>query len=195
MTMVWRKVAHIVLGCALLIGFQLYGIAGLVQNEPPRGSVFGVAYSERTLAPIPKTYVRLIRQEPLDQPPQGMTDAYSPPDEPTEMYSRAQGWNDQMYAWYECGYAGAPDESTQEICRGLPYPAPEVPSRVRQLGYRTGKSSISTTRPSLSRTLSTSLPSAGYQPTRGSTSNSYPFGAACLKTPLLTFTTQTSSVV
>ena len=59
MTMVWRKVAHIALGCALLIGFQLYGIAGLVQNEPPRGSVFGVAYSERTLAPIPRTLVRL----------------------------------------------------------------------------------------------------------------------------------------
>jgi uncharacterized protein YfaS (alpha-2-macroglobulin family) len=114
MTMVWRKGAHIALGCALLIGFQLYGIAGLVQNEPPRGSVFGVAYSERTLAPIPKTYVRLIRHESTDQPRQEMPDAYSRPAEPTEMHSRAQGWDAQMYEWYECGYEGIADGRTWE---------------------------------------------------------------------------------
>jgi len=138
MTMVWRKVAHIALGCALLIGFQLYGIAGLVQNEPPRGSVFGVAYSERTLAPIPKTYVRLIRQEPLDQPREDTPDAYSPPAEPTEMRTRVQGWDAERYAWYECGYTGAPDESTWEAIadaqgrfqlRGIPAGVYEVEAR------------------------------------------------------------------
>jgi uncharacterized protein YfaS (alpha-2-macroglobulin family) len=138
MTMVWRKGAHIALGCALLIGFQLYGIAGLVQNEPPRGSVFGVAYSERTLAPIPKTYVRLLLQESLDQSRQEAPDEYSPPAEPEAVRYRAQGWDAERYAWYECGYTCAPDESLWEAVadaqgrfqlRGIPAGIYEVEAR------------------------------------------------------------------
>jgi uncharacterized protein YfaS (alpha-2-macroglobulin family) len=102
MTMVWRKVAHIALGCALLIGFQLYGIAGLVQNEPPRGSVFGVAYSEHTLAPIPGTLVRLTLISPPETPTQPEERPAPAPREPQEMQYRHQGW-DRSY-WYECGY-------------------------------------------------------------------------------------------
>ncbi len=114
--MVWRKVAHIALGCALLIGFQLYGIAGLVQNEPPRGSVFGVAYSERTLNPLPKTYVRLYLQEPLGQSRASEPPAAEPPPEaPQEMSSRRQGWDDAWLEWYECGYSGEPDGRTWEV--------------------------------------------------------------------------------
>jgi len=115
MTMVWRKVAHIALGCALLIGFQLYGIAGLVQNEPPRGSVFGVAYSERTLAPIPRTLVRLTLVEPLE--PQ--TQPKEPPDprqeEPQGMRYRHQGWERAYwYDWYECGYEFRSNDAFRE---------------------------------------------------------------------------------
>ncbi|MFN7019686.1 MAG: hypothetical protein ACK4RG_10525, partial [Fimbriimonadales bacterium] len=62
--MVWRKAAHTALGCTLLLAFQLYGIAELIRNEPPRGSLFGMVYSERTLAPIPKARVRLELIEP-----------------------------------------------------------------------------------------------------------------------------------
>jgi hypothetical protein len=105
MTMVWRKVAHIALGCALLIGFQLYGIAGLVQNEPPRGSVFGVAYSERTLAPIPRTLVRLTLVSPPETPTQPEVRPTPAPQEPQEMRYRHQGWDrPYWYDWYECGY-------------------------------------------------------------------------------------------
>ncbi|MGQ9656627.1 MAG: MG2 domain-containing protein [Fimbriimonadales bacterium] len=115
--MVWRKVAHIVLGCLLLIGFQLYGIAGLVQNEPPRGSVFGAAYSERTLTPIPKTFVRLTLEEPLRQspePPETTTTAPEATGEPTQMSPRSQGWDTDRLEWYECGYAELPGRSTWE---------------------------------------------------------------------------------
>jgi alpha-2-macroglobulin len=105
MIMVWRKVAHIALGCALLIGFQLYGIAGLVQNEPPRGSVFGVAYSERTLAPIPRTLVRLTLISPPETPTQPEERPAPAPREPQEMRYRHQGWDRAYwYDWYECGY-------------------------------------------------------------------------------------------
>ena len=139
-TMIWRKVAHVALGSALLIGFQLYGIAGLVQNEPLRGSVFGIAYSERTLSPIPKTYVRLRLQERLDQPRQEAMDTYVPPAEPTEMHSRTQGWDAERYAWYECGYTGVPDENVWEAIadaqgrfqlRGIPAGVYEVEASSR----------------------------------------------------------------
>lgn len=108
--MVGRKVAHIALGCMLLIAFQLYGIAELVQNEPPRGSVFGAAYSERTLTPIPKTFVRLILEEPLRPSPEPSEAT----DEPTQMSHHRQGWDVDRLEWYECGYAGLPDGRTWE---------------------------------------------------------------------------------
>ncbi|MCX7993259.1 MAG: MG2 domain-containing protein [Fimbriimonadales bacterium] len=84
--MVWRKAAHIALGCTLLLAFQLYGVAELIRNEPPRGSVFGVVYSERTLGPIPNAFVRLTREE-LSTEPQAPTDS------PPEAAYRTQGWS------------------------------------------------------------------------------------------------------
>jgi uncharacterized protein YfaS (alpha-2-macroglobulin family) len=104
--MVWRKVAHIALGCTLLLAFQLYGVAELIRNEPPRGSLFGVVYSERTLAPIPNAYVEFVRVEPFDA---------SPPSEPTPetdaiQKHRLQGWRDlQWYEW-EC-YGWVPKDT------------------------------------------------------------------------------------
>ncbi len=98
--MVWRKVAHIALGCTLLLAFQLYGVAELIRNEPPRGSVFGIVYSERTLAPIPRAFVRLELIESFDE----RTQPEPAQEEETVQQNRLQGWSDRWW-WHEAGDA------------------------------------------------------------------------------------------
>jgi len=82
--MAWREVAYIVLGSTLLFAFQLYGIAELVRNEPPRGTLIGMVYSDRTLAPIPNAFVRLERVEPPPEAPSLSSEL--------DMPYRRQGW-------------------------------------------------------------------------------------------------------
>ncbi|GIV07232.1 MAG: hypothetical protein KatS3mg017_0951 [Fimbriimonadales bacterium] len=107
--MVWRKVAHIALGCTLLLAFQLYGVAELIRNEPPRGSLFGVVYSERTLAPIPKALVRLELIEPFGAQPR----PEPLPEAETTQRHRRQGWRDLQ--WYEGECYGLSPLNTWEV--------------------------------------------------------------------------------
>lgn len=88
--MTWRQLAHIVMGCTFLLAFQLYGVAELVRNEPPRGSVFGTIYSERTLAPIPNAYLRLERVVDFGTLPH----SESAPNAEKIQGLRLQGWDD-----------------------------------------------------------------------------------------------------
>ncbi len=105
--MVWRKAAHIALGCTLLLAFQLYGIAELIRNEPPRGSLFGTVYSERTLAPIPKARVRLELIEPFDDRPAPLPSPSETSEQEAVATYRSQGWGDLHGYGYEGeGYPG-----------------------------------------------------------------------------------------
>lgn len=105
--MVWRKVAHIALGCTLLLAFQLYGVAELIRNEPPRGSLFGTVYSERTLAPIPKARVRLELIEPFDDRPAPLPSPPETSEQEAVATYRWQGWGDLHGYGYEGeGYPG-----------------------------------------------------------------------------------------
>jgi uncharacterized protein YfaS (alpha-2-macroglobulin family) len=119
--MVGRKGAHIALGCTLLLAFQLYGVAELIRNEPPRGSVFGVVYSERTLATIPKAYIQLELIEPFGEQPR----PEPPPEEKATQERRQQGWHD--YWWHDYEGEGYPsrwetyaDSEGRFQLRGIP---------------------------------------------------------------------------
>lgn len=48
---------------AILLAFQLYGMAELIRNETPRASLFGIALSDATGQPIPYAHITLTRVE------------------------------------------------------------------------------------------------------------------------------------
>ncbi|MCS7064743.1 MAG: MG2 domain-containing protein, partial [Fimbriimonadales bacterium] len=58
-----RRIGIAIAWIALLLAFQLYGVAELIRHEMPRASLFGVAISDETGQPIPHARIVLIRVE------------------------------------------------------------------------------------------------------------------------------------
>ncbi|GBC93981.1 putative lipoprotein YfhM [bacterium HR15] len=62
-----RRMGVAIAWIAILLVFQLYGIAELIRNETPRARFLGVAISDKTGQPIPYAHITLIRVEKEEQ--------------------------------------------------------------------------------------------------------------------------------